>query len=42
MAPAFDLLLAAGDRFSRIVDRSHVEYHPPLVTPARIDGSPPR
>jgi hypothetical protein len=42
VVPALDLLLAAGDRLSRIVDRGHDEYHPPRVTPARIDGSPPR
>jgi hypothetical protein len=32
MAPALDLLLAAGDRVSRIVEREDAEYHPPRVT----------
>jgi hypothetical protein len=31
MAPALDLLLAAGDRLSRAVERNDVEYHPPRV-----------
>jgi hypothetical protein len=32
MAPALDLVLAAGDRISRIVERDDVEYYPPRVT----------
>jgi hypothetical protein len=32
MAPALDLLLAAGDRVSRAVERDDVEYYPPRVT----------
>jgi hypothetical protein len=32
MAPALDLVLAAGDRVSRIVAREEVEYYPPRVT----------
>jgi hypothetical protein len=32
MAPALDLVLAAGDRVSRIVEREDVEYYPPRVT----------
>ncbi len=32
MAPALDLVLAAGDRISRIVERDDVEYSPPRVT----------
>lgn len=28
MAPALDLLLAVGDRISRVVDRDDPEYHP--------------
>jgi hypothetical protein len=32
MAPALDLLLAAGDRISRVVERDDVEYYPPRVT----------
>jgi hypothetical protein len=35
MAPALDLLLAAGDRVSRIVEREDVEYYPPRVTRPR-------
>ncbi len=38
MAPALDLLLAAGDRLSRVVERDDVEYHPPRL--ARTE--PPR
>jgi hypothetical protein len=38
MAPALDLLLAAGDRVSRIVEREDVEYYPPRVG----RGEPPR
>jgi hypothetical protein len=29
MAPALDLLLAAGDRLSRLVERDDQEYYPP-------------
>jgi hypothetical protein len=32
MAPALDLVLAAGDRISRVVERDDVEYYPPRVT----------
>ena len=32
MAPALDLVLAAGDRLSRIVERDDPEYYPPRVT----------
>jgi hypothetical protein len=32
MAPALDLVLAAGDRVSRLVEREDVEYYPPRVT----------
>jgi hypothetical protein len=38
MAPALDLLLAAGDRVSRVVEREDVEYYPPRVG----RGEPPR
>jgi hypothetical protein len=41
MAPALDLLLAAGDRVSRVVEREDVEYYPPLVT-RRNAGAPPK
>ena len=40
MAPALDLVLAAGDRISRIVERDDVEYYPPRVT--REAAPPPR
>jgi hypothetical protein len=36
-----DLVLAAGDRFSRIVERDDIEYYPPRVTRHR-DSPPPR
>jgi hypothetical protein len=39
MAPALDLLLAAGDRVSRMVERDDVEYYPPRVT--RDEPPPP-
>jgi hypothetical protein len=32
IAPALDLVLAAGDRISRVVERDDVEYYPPRVT----------
>ncbi len=32
MAPALDLVLAAGDRISRLVEPEDVEYYPPRVT----------
>jgi hypothetical protein len=32
MAPALDLVLAVGDRVSRVVERDDVEYYPPRVT----------
>jgi soluble P-type ATPase len=34
MAPALDVVLAAGDRVSRIVERDDPEYYPPRVTEA--------
>jgi hypothetical protein len=41
-APALDLLLAVGDRVSRIVERRDTEYYPPRVMseepPPRIDA----
>ena len=39
MAPALDLLLAVGDRVSRIVEPDDMEYYPPRVT---RDEPPPR
>jgi hypothetical protein len=35
MAPALDLVLAAGDRVSRMVEREDAEYNPPRVTRSR-------
>jgi hypothetical protein len=32
MAPALDLVLAVGERVSRLVEREDVEYYPPRVT----------
>jgi hypothetical protein len=32
IAPALDVVLAVGDRVSRIVEREDVEYYPPRVT----------
>jgi hypothetical protein len=40
MAPALDLVLAAGDRISRVVEPEDVEYYPPRVT--RGDQTPPQ
>lgn len=43
MAPALDLMLAAGDRVSRIVEREDTEYYPPRVTRGRDEAlGPPR
>jgi hypothetical protein len=38
MSPALDVVLAVGERVSRIVEREDVEYYPPRVT----HESPPR
>jgi hypothetical protein len=38
MAPALDVLLAAGDRVSRAVARNDIEYYPPRV---RREEPPP-
>ena len=46
MAPALDVLLAVGDRVSRIVERDDPEYYPPRVerggegAPKPVDGAP--
>jgi len=32
MAPALDLVLAVGERVSRVVEREDSEYYPPRVT----------
>ena len=53
MAPALDVVLAVGDRVSRIVERDDPEYYPPRVgrraddalraaaDARRADGPPP-
>ena len=41
MAPALDLVLAAGDRLSRIVERDDPEYYPPRVSRAPETEPPP-
>jgi hypothetical protein len=38
VAPALDLVLAVGDRVSRIVERDDPEYYPPRVG-RRSDGA---
>jgi hypothetical protein len=42
MAPALDLVLAVGDRVSRIVERDDPEYYPPRVArgPSHTDDKP--
>lgn len=39
-APALDLVLAVGERVSRVVEREDVEYYPPRVT--RESAPPPK
>jgi hypothetical protein len=39
-APALDLVLAVGERVSKIVEPEDVEYYPPRVT--REAASPPK
>jgi len=39
-APALDLVLAVGERISRIVEPEDVEYYPPRVT--RESAPPPK
>jgi hypothetical protein len=45
-APLFDLVLAVGERVSRIVEREDTGYYPPRVTsetppPERVAAPPP-
>ena len=40
MAPALDMVLAVGERVSRIVEPEDVEYYPPRVT--RESAPPPK
>ena len=42
MAPALDLVLAAGDRISRVVERDDVEYYPPRVSRGAENTPQPR
>jgi hypothetical protein len=42
IAPALDLVLAVGERVSRVVERDDVEYYPPRVTRGGDQTSPPR
>jgi hypothetical protein len=37
-APALDLMLAAGERLSKVVEPEDVEYYPPRVT---SESAPP-
>jgi hypothetical protein len=39
-APALDLVLAVGERISKVVEPEDVEYYPPRVT--RESAPPPR
>jgi hypothetical protein len=39
-APALDLVLAVGERLSKIVEPQDVEYYPPRVT--RESATPPK
>jgi hypothetical protein len=40
MSPALDVVLAVGERISRVVEREDVEYYPPRVT--RESPPPPK
>ena len=42
MAPALDLVLAVGERVSRVVERDDPEYYPPRVARGPDDTSLPR
>ena len=42
MAPALDLVLAVGERVSRLVERDDPEYYPPRVARGPDDTSLPR
>ena len=41
MAPALDLVLAAGDRLSRLVESDDHEYYPPRATTKPADEDKP-
>ena len=42
MAPALDLVLAVGERVSRVVERDDPEYYPPRVARGPDDTALPR
>ena len=42
MAPALDLVLAAGDRLSRLVEPEDHEYYPPRSTQPPPDEEAPK
>jgi hypothetical protein len=42
MAPALDVVLAVGDRVSRVVERDDPEYYPPRVARGEDEPSLPR
>ena len=42
MAPALDLLLAAGERLSRVVEREDHDYYPPRSSEPPPDQEAPR
>ena len=42
MAPALDVVLAVGDRVSRIVERDDPEYYPPRGEAMELAPPPPR
>jgi hypothetical protein len=42
MAPALDVVLAVGERVSRLVERDDPEYYPPRVARGPDDTSLPR
>ena len=41
MAPALNLVLAAGERLSKLVEREDTEYYPPRPSGADPGGSRP-
>ena len=41
MAPALDVVLAVGERVSRIVEPEDVEYYPPRTTRVTAETAPP-
>jgi hypothetical protein len=42
MAPALDVVLAVGERVSRVVERDDPEYYPPRVARGRDETPLPR